>query len=567
MTISTSLSKIATRLTLGSILAASLTLMSVSAFAQPLVDSLKALQLRNDKMYRTLNAMDDKGASYQFTNVTAWHIVDPDLFDLIKRVYVDQYGQKQLKDFDIQDVYLFAAPGQGENFEPFHVLFMGKRVKTDTAGGSELDPFFGNTKRKNTNEKIPIAFKGRDVVRLMHRQPALLEQINAVQGEIVELPGDILPSGVQLIKSSAQRYIYHQMFDGFYSKRQIIDEQNRALGLPTLDESFGTADTTAALIAGATSPDVIPRDPEASAALPDEQLAARAFKYGKTVDLSIDHLLVNVSRNTAVELQLGNPEVGLPFWSSGQGRLWLVLKNQIGTESNFKLGFDFPANLGRDDAAIFKARKLSGFFGGSIDAYFAGIDFFSAFNMPLALNFTILPAGGYNSSIIYNGGPAITKAADGSDYLVKNGRTFYRTAMIGQVFIPIIVQLDPANFIQFSAGVGIHTVYRSWIPDSSDVSFRANGGHPIDQSLVDKVQDLDRPSTPVTPHVGLEYVNHRSSKFGLNLYYDHLFTFGGWIELIEDHLRIETSYTAPLVRDAKPYEPAYFFQITPRIYF
>ena len=530
--------------------------------AQPLVDSLKALQQRNDKMYRELNAADDQGSSYQFTNVTAWKITDDDLKHQIETVFRSSAaGEKRLKDIDVDRIYVFSAPLGQERFEPFHVLFIGKRIQTvDT--NAQTDILFGAGKKRGGGGDQYIAFKGKDVVRLMLRQPTLVENINSVQGEIFEMPGDILPSGVQLVKSSTQRYIFHQMFEGFYPKRQIIDEQNRAMGLPTSDESFGTSDTSTAV-----DPNRIPTDPEASTALPDEQLAARAFKYGKTLDLSLNHLLVNASRNTAVELQLGNPEVGFPFWSSGEGRLSLVLKNQIGSESNFKLGFDFPVNLGNDDAAIWKARKLSGFFGGTLDGYFAGIDFFSAFNMPLAFNFTILPAGGSNSSIIYNGGADLTKALDGSNYLVPANRTFYRTAFIGQVYIPIIVQLDPANFLQFSAGMGIHTVYRSWIPNASDTKLTANGGHPIDPALQDKVQDLTRVSTPVTPHVGLEFVNHRSSKFGLNMYYDHLFTFGGWIELIEDHLRIETSYTAPIVRDPKPYEPPYFFQITPRIYF
>jgi len=525
-----------------------------NATAQPVTDSLKALIMRNEKMYRNLSAMDDKGASYEFTNVTAWKIVDADLQDQIKKIYLAQYGEKQLKNFDIEDVYLFSAPVGNDRYEPFHVLFLGKRVSTDTAG-DEGGFEFGGRRRSNNNERIPIAFKGRDVIRTMHRQPALLDNINAIQGEIVELPGDILPRGVQLVKNSAVRYVYHQMFEGFYSKRQIIDVQAAHGGLPTSDEF--AADSTAELIIN---------DPDQSAALPDETLNSMAFKYQRTVDLSIDHLNVNISRNNALELQLGDPEVGMPFWTSGQGRLWLNMKNQIGTESNFRIGIAFPANLGREDALTFNARKLSGFWGGSVDAYFAGIDFFSGFNMPVAFNFSVIPAGGSNPSIIYNGVNGATTVEGG--HPIPDGRSFYRTAFIGQLYIPIIVQLDPANFIQLSAGVGAHTVKQSWIPDDSDVFYgRAT------QAMVGKVQDLIGPdgrqnaSTPVTPHVAIQYVNHRSNKFGLNFQYDHLFTFGTWLELIPDHLRIEGSYTTPLVRDARPYEPNYFFEITPRIYF
>jgi hypothetical protein len=246
------------------------------------------------------------------------------------------------------------------------------------------------------------------------------------------------------------------------------------------------------------------------------------------------------------------------------------MRNQIGTESDFKIGFDFPNfDLGNINGAVFQPREISGFYGGTIAAYFAGIDFFSGFNMPLAFNFSVYPASGSNSSIIYNGvaGTVPTPLAGGPT-TVPAGQTFYRTLFIGQLYIPFIVQLDPANFMQFSAGVGVDEVHLSWIPKNDSVA--AANGYGSGQGGT--VQDLlyngkTNVSTPFTPHVAIEYVNHRSNKFGLDFQYDHLFTFGGWLELIPDHLRIEASYTAPLVRDPLPYEPPYFFEITPRFYF
>jgi len=535
-----------------------------SVVAQPINDSLKALTLRNEKMYRMLNQMDDKGSSYEFTNVVAWKINDPELYAQIEKVYRAQYGEKELKDFDVNSIYVFSAPVGNDRYEPFHVLFMGKKVSTDTSGEGDFE--FGGRKKAKTGQTIPRAFKGKEVIRTMQRQPALLDNLNAIQGEIVELPGDIMPRGVQLVKNSTQRYIFHQMFTGFYSKRQIIDEQSRAVGGPTTDEEM-TMDSAAAENERLNTPMV---DADQTMSLTEEQLNSRAFRYQRTIDLALDHLSVNISRQNAIEFQIGNPEVGLPFWSSGEARLALNMRNQIGTESDFRLGLDMP-NFGLGDVShsIFQPRKLSGFWGGSLSAYFAGIDFFSAFNMPIAFNFTVIPAQGKNSSIIYNGfGGDSIGGPQGQRVKVPDNRTFYRTSFIGQLYIPFIVQLDPANFIQFSAGVGIHTVRLSWIPknDSEAVQY----GYAADQGGT--MQDLTvggRPnvSTPFTPHVGVEYVNHRSNKFGLNFQYDHLFTFGGWLELVPDHLRLEASYTAPLVRDAKPYEPSSFFMFTPRLYF
>jgi len=556
--------------------------LAATVHAQPIMDSLRAIELRNEKMYRQINAFDDRGASYEFTNVTAWKIVDDDLRNQIISVYKAQYGERQLKDFDVDDVYLFNAPLGNEQFEPFHVLFMGRRIKTDTSG-ADLDPFFGGGRRRNTNDKIPIAFKGKDVIRVMHRQPALMENINAIQGEIVELPGAILPSGVQLIKSSAERYILHQMFTGFYSKRQIIDEQKRVLGLPTSDEEF--AQQQAASDTGAVAPtedqsgtsseyggDNFINDPDQTAALPDEELNRRAFRYEKAIDLSIDHLKVNAARNFAFEVQLGNPEVGLPFWTSGMGRFWLNLKNQIGTESNFKLGLVFPSNfLGKDDFSVFNARKLTGSWGGSLEAYFAGIDFFSAFNLPLHFSATIVPAAGSvgDSAYIYRGtnATANTYNVEGRNISINDNRVFYRTGLIFQVGFPFMLQLDPANFLEIEPGIGVHNVYASFLPTVNDTRNTTFMKDFVTKPQADKVYDLERVSTPLTPHIRLSYVNHRSSKFGANIEYDHLFTFGGWLELIEDRFRIEMSYTTPILRDLKPYEPGNFFFITPRFYF
>jgi hypothetical protein len=371
---------------------------------------------------------------------------------------------------------------------------------------------------------------------------------------------------VQLIKNADQRYVFHQMFAGFYSKREIIDEQDRALGAPTFDEDENPA-------VDSTVP-VMPTEADETVIVSAEVLNSRAFRYQKTVDFSIDHLGVNLSRQNELEFNIGNPEVGLPFWSSGEASLALNMRNQIGTESDFKIGFDFPNfGLGNVNASVFQPRQLSGFFGGTVAAYFAGIDFFSAFNMPIAFNFSVFPASGSNSTIIYNGVAGTVSGQTGSSVATANltipaGRTFYRTAFIGQLYIPFIVQLDPANFVQFSAGVGVDQVKLSWIPENDDTAI----AHGYGKGAGGTVQDLlyngkSNVSTPFTPHVAVEFVNHRSNKFGLDFQYDHLFTFGGWLELIPDHLRIEASYTTPLIRDPLPYEPPYFFLITPRFYF
>ena len=551
-----------------------------AASAQPIADTLKALQQRNDRIYRTINSADERGLAYSYTNITAWHITDPDLQRQIESVVRSQpFGERALNKIDVSDVLVFAAPAGGDQYEPFHILFKGRRqAEVDTTGGGAADDPFGMFAGSNrrSSEDLYIAVKGKDVVRMMQRIPSLKEAINTIQGDLYELPGDILPSGVQLVKSSYQRYVFNKMFTGFYSKAQIIDEQRFSLGLPsTRDEEFIPDSTTYDL--------EIAMDPDQTTALPDQEVNMRAFRYEKFVELGADRLVANINANNAIELTLGNPEVGLPFTSSGMGELNYVMRNLIGSESNVKLGLAFPAStLGREEFLLFPERRISGGWGGSLEAYFAGIDFFSAFNMPLQFGVTVVPSQGSNASIIYNGGDFPMDPNLNPEFTIPNNRVFYRTSVIGNMTIPIILQLDPANFLQFGAGIGVHIVQRSFIPRESDFDGRyvpggsgnprgdvnlVNNGRGWSMEDVGKIQDLERVSTPVTPRVTLQYVNHRANKFGINFMYDHLFSFGGWVEIIDNFLRLDMSYTAAIVRDPKPYEPAGFFFITPRLYF
>lgn len=542
------------------------------AHAQPIVDSVQSLQKQNDKMYRVLTSLDGQGASYAYTNVIQWKITDPDLYSELKDAVQKEPFNLKPDEVNITDIYLFAAPIPGtDRVQPFHILVMGIPIeKTKGKKKSSGLSMFGDDEGAST-QPIPYPLKGKTVVRYLVKNPTLMEDINTIQGQFVELPGEIIPHGAQLVKDSRVRYMYNRMFSQFYSKKGLVDEQRRLLGLPTSDEFAPPAyveDTSA----GAQAIPLV--DPEETAALPDEMpFLDRAARYDKTVDISINHLQVAIAKNLGLELEMGHSEVGLPFWSTGESRFWINLKNQIGSESNVKLGLVFPLDFGNSDAFTFPARKLSGSFGGSLDAYFAGIDFFSAFNLPLALKLSVMPGGGYNSSIITNGLAYETYALDGTKVTIPPNRTFYRTSLIAQLYIPTILQLDLNNFLQVSVGVGILNIQQSILPktsNSKDIDYTRNrpGDHPIFTSdKADNVQDLQRVAPPVSPHFVVEYVNHKNSKFGLSAGYDHEFMFGGWIELIPDHFRIELGYSAPLIRDAKAWEPSSFFSITPRFYF
>jgi hypothetical protein len=556
---------------------------SLKSFGQPIVDTVHSIQKQNDRTYRMLDQLDPTGDSYTFTNVIKWKITDPDLQNQIRDALTKEPFNLKKEDFDVVETYVFAAPAGQDKVEPFHILVRGFiKEKTSKSKKKVIGGFGGGEDDNTGNQMVPKAFQGKNIVRLMHRNPTLLDNVNTIQGDNVEMPGDIVPHGSQLIKDTKMAYILSRVFDRFYSKNAVLDEQRAFYGLPTSDEQF-TLPTEYIK----TDSLAVPINPESTTALPDDSAAAariradwRSIRYDKAVDISITDLRLNASRNIGFEIELGNKEVGLPFWSSGEGRFWINLKNQIGTESNVKIGLAFPVpfTMGTSDWLTFPARKLSGTFGGSVDAYFAGIDFFSGFNLPLAFKFSLMPSGqAGNNSIIQNGGPTTIIALDGTVVPIPAGRTFYREGLIMQLFIPTIVQLDLNNFIQVSIGFGLDNVYQSMLPNGKDANGvaydyttdnKVGNLHPLfDGSQKDKMQDLMRVSNTISPHLEFNYVNQQSSKFGLNVAYDHLFTFGGWIELIEDRFRLELSYSGPIIRDPKPYEPASFFLITPRFYF
>jgi len=550
----------------------------------PIADTVKARQKANEKMYKQLDAMDKDGESYSFTNVIQWKIDDNDLRNQI----IESIRKPPIKFdsmFRIDDVYLFSAPAGNDRVEPFHILLRGVQQTPKVGKKKSGLGGIGGDEDEDEETLITRAIKGKQVIQLMRKNNALLENVNTTQGSNVELPGEIVPTGTQLVKDVQMRYAMSRMFEGFYSKKVILDAQRAMYGLPTSDAMFqeysfaqatqDTKDTREADDSSGVSGVMVDSTLLSnSGPLPEDvPLFEKMGRYERMFDLSVEHLRVNATSNFAFELALGNPEVGLPFWTSGMGNLSIIMRNMIGTESNFKIGVVYPVSVfgedfGKYDEFIWNKRNISGGWGATVSAYFAGLDFFNAFNLPLAANVTFVPAGAdSNKSIIHNGEETIIYALDGTPVTLAAGKTFYRTSLIAQIYIPTILQLDLNSFLNVSVGFGINNVQQSYIPTNYDVNPKKNAHPTFEADQEGKTQDLRRVSVPFNPLVNIQYVNHRSAKFGVGAAFDHLFTFSGWIELINDRLRIETSYSSPLIRDPKPWEPDGFFQITPRFYF
>ncbi|HET9134987.1 MAG TPA: hypothetical protein VFO76_00005, partial [Candidatus Kapabacteria bacterium] len=197
--------------------------------AQPIVDSVKAMQKSNEKTYRFLSALDPYGESYTFTNVIKWHVVDPELLNELKALLVKEPFNVDPKTFRVDDIYIFSAPVAGtDRVEPFHLLVEGVPIEKKKAKSGALSMFGSDEDQGGT--KVKRAFQGKSVIQLMHRTPSLLEDVNTIQGENVEIPGEIVPHGSQLVKDVRMRYTFAKMFTQFYSKRAIVDEIRQSYG-------------------------------------------------------------------------------------------------------------------------------------------------------------------------------------------------------------------------------------------------------------------------------------------------------------------------------------------------
>src|SRR5690606_34424099 len=152
-------------------------------------------------------------------------------------------------------------------------------------------------------------FQGRSVVQLMRKNPQLLEDINIVQGDNVEIPGEIVPTGAQLIKQTPLRYAMSRMFNGFYNKGIIRDAQRALYGLPTSDqmfEEYRLAEAQATI--GEESDQYIIDSTLSAGVLPDQSSTFdKLARHDRMFDISLNQLNINATKNFAFGLQLGAP--------------------------------------------------------------------------------------------------------------------------------------------------------------------------------------------------------------------------------------------------------------------
>lgn len=477
------------------------------------------------------------------------------LFQALKGFIVDHGIQTQANVDStsfINTVYIYAGVGS-DSVDVFHIQFLSQRSSTIQEVDQKKLKATGEVVMTTRTLQIPInydivgvncydalqqrfaqgVYKGVTVGEVLQQ-----EFLSPLNSEVVDVYGDFGKFGDKIVLNPKERLKYYNLFTSFYNIAPVYDTTNVRDTTITVTETKGGKpvisqhDTTLFDLALSTQVQPVFNEP--------------------LLDFSLLHqLTLNPfsDKNFGFQVRLGNDEVGLPFWSSGTGQALLILRDKIFDQSVFKLGVVFPFGVGESSTStLFEKRNLAGGWGFAAEGLIPSFNIPEGLNLPLGFSFQYVPAFAKNSTIIDT----------------NQGADIYYASFIGTLYFPFIVDLNPrtrTSFIQLQVGIGWEDVNRA-VAEYPGMIINGDTVKKGDPNI-GQLQNLEVVTTRVLPHIRVDYVNHESAKFGTFLQYDHLWMFGGWIELFNG-FRIEAEYAAPM-HPANPWEPQSFFLISPRI--
>ncbi|HET7152265.1 MAG TPA: hypothetical protein VFJ29_00735 [Candidatus Kapabacteria bacterium] len=477
------------------------------------------------------------------------------LFQALKSFIVDHGIQTQANVDStsfVNTVYIYAGVAS-DSVDIFHIQFLSQRASTIQEVDQRILKATGEVKMTSRTLQIPInydiigvncydalqqrftdgVYKGVSVGEVLQQ-----EFLSPLNSEIVDVYGDFGKFGDKIVLNPKQRLKYYNLFTSFYSVAPTYDTLNPR----------DTTITDTIKVSG--KPFIKQRD----TMLYDLALSSRVQPIFEQplLDFSLLHqLTLNPfsDKDFGFQVRLGNDEVGLPFWSSGTGQALLILRDKIFDESVFKLGVVFPFGVGESSSStLFSRRNLAGGWGFAAEGLIPSFNIPADLNLPLGFSFQYVPSFNKNSTVIDT----------------NPGASIYYASFIGTVYFPFIVDLDPhtrTSFVQLQVGIGWEDINRA-VAEYPGMIINGDTVKKGDAN-VGQLQNLEVVTTRVLPHIRVEYVNHEAAKFGTFFQYDHMWMFGGWIELFNG-FRIEAEYAAPF-HPANPWEPQSFFLISPRI--
>lgn len=232
-----------------------------------------------------------------------------------------------------------------------------------------------------------------------------------------------------------------------------------------------------------------------------------------------DNIRIRFGNMWGLEAKLGNDELGLPVWSSGN-LAFMALYNQIKVGGQIPFKWGTAATAGQL-SSIWKPRGLDGTYGvvGEFDWAFAGGSFVIGF-----------PRSDVNGTF-----------ADTADTA-----SIYTIRAAGQIWYSFTVGINnKANLLRIKAGLGIEHI-----------------GHSLLIRGRDEIEPFENRFF-WSPYFKAEFMNQQfARRFGMSVqYFRDIALLNLWLEIIPEQLRVEAKYSTLVIRTRDPWEPPYFFTI------
>ncbi len=312
----------------------------------------------------------------------------------------------------------------------------------------------------------------------------------------------------QRLREALEKKKDHNMY------RQLLESREYSEDKELIDRKFRIADLTA--------PHLIKDGDSVLVAFDRYSFASVDHKRATVVTLRLfDNVRIRFGNMWGMEVKLGNDELGLPFWTSGNLAVF-ALYNQIkvGGQIPFKWGTQSSSVL----SSVWKPRSLNGTYGvtGEFDWAYAGGSFLVGF------------------------------PRTDTDGTFADTNNIYTIKAAGQVWYSFTVNTNnSANLYRFKTGLGIELIGLSTF----------NKGTPgISQDEIEPVGNR----LLWSPYFKVDYMNQQfARRFGISgQYFRDIALVNLWLEIIPEQLRVEVKFSSILTRERDPWEPPYFFTLS-----
>ncbi|MFI5252736.1 MAG: hypothetical protein ACHQQQ_09935 [Bacteroidota bacterium] len=232
---------------------------------------------------------------------------------------------------------------------------------------------------------------------------------------------------------------------------------------------------------------------------------------------------IKFANGWGIDAQIGNDDIGYPFWSAGTADLSLFI-DQI------KLGLVVPIDVGNKPTNFvapfnIPARKLNGTTG------FSAQYSFPAASGTFDFHFLSSSFSNRDSNITYT---SLTDA-----YFIRTMLQGFYSRNLGTI--------NNEHFFTMSVGVGYHEIIRGEIQKDYSVF------------IADKFDYY-------SPIIKLNYKRSGIHTYGVELQsYSSTLMVTAWIEIVKDFIYTDLKYSLPVFRDPEPWENSYFIMLSPRI--